>query len=159
MNESRLAYSKTGYLKPAKVEELKQQDNKMTFKPHVSENSKMIDNIQTQRLLNEASMIRGDRHEEGNLNEDPKLANLKTLDRLISDFRQFDKTFKKEGTSYNAQNENLEEDNVSERTESKSEKVDRADILFRRQEKRKQWQVENEERKKQEVLDFSNFTL
>jgi hypothetical protein len=51
LNENRLAYTKIGYLKPEKVEEIKKNNQELTFKPKIPTTSSILEQISTQKFL------------------------------------------------------------------------------------------------------------
>lgn len=118
----------------------------MSFKPYVSENSNMIDAVQTHRFLEETST----KHRSKDQNTS-KGFKLDTIDRLIQDFKKLDRTFQKEAPLYG----NGDED--SQDIEKTKGLTDRPEILFRRHEQRKQWQIEAEKKRKEDELKDCTF--
>lgn len=120
----------------------------MTFKPHISENSQMLDAIKTQRFIQNVLSKEGTEEQEKG---EGKLDSKKKIDRLIKDFREVEKSFQK-STTLEPRDSAMEEENEEDQLIKSKLAQDRVELLFKREELRKKWIAESQKRKKEAVF-------
>jgi len=151
LNENRLAYTKIGYLKPEKFEEIKKQNQEFTFKPKIPTTSEVLEKAHTERfLINHPIEEKRPQTQRDNASDN--------INKLLFEFKDIEKSLTGRGDI--SQHQETHEVNETARTVNRSKssnKVDRVDLLMKKDEV-KQKKIEDK-KKVQEIENLKECTF
>jgi len=129
LNENRLAYTKIGYLKPEKFEEIKKQNEEFTFKPKLPTASAMMEQNHTQKFLMENPI-------ELKRPQTTRANNRDNFNKLLFEVKDIERalTGRDRAEDVKVVGENQKENETASFQGKNIRKINRVDILLKKEE-------------------------